>query len=361
MSTARVVGPVKIVGSGLIGTSIGLALTQAGIKVLLSDSSPAVQDLAVDFGAGEKFQDGQTPTLVVVCVPPDVTASVIKQQLEIHPQATVTDVASVKATILEKLEETTADLSRYVGSHPMAGREQAGALAGRSDIFIGRPWVISPNKKSAKSSIDQVEALALDLGATLVHLNPNDHDRAVALVSHAPQLVASLLAARLSNSQSDDIALAGQGLRDTTRIAASDPKLWIQILAANSEEVAKVVESLKDDLVSVLDALKEVGRPGSLASLGKLLEAGNLGVSRIPGKHGQSATQYSKVIVMIDDKPGELARLLTEVGEVGINLEDLTLEHATGAAVGLPELYVLPSAEKQLITELTARGWKIVG
>ena len=361
MSTARVAGPVKIVGSGLIGTSIGLALTQAGIKVLLSDSSPAVRDLAVDFGAGQKFQDGQTPSLVIVCVPPDVTASVILQQLELHPEATVTDVASVKATILEKLEATSADLSRYVGSHPMAGREQAGTLAGRSDIFIGRPWVISPNKLSAKPSIDLVEALALDLGATLVHLNPNDHDRAVALVSHTPQLVASLLAARLSNSQASDIALAGQGLRDTTRIAASDPKLWIQILAANSEEVAKVIESLKGDLELVLESLKEVGKPGSLASLGKLLEAGNAGVSRIPGKHGQSATQYAKVIVMIDDKPGELARLLTEVGEVGINLEDLTLEHATGAAVGLPELYVLPSAEKKLISELTSRGWKIVG
>jgi prephenate dehydrogenase len=361
VSTARVAGPVKIVGSGLIGTSIGLALTQAGIKVLLSDSSPAVQDLAVDFGAGQKFQDGQTPALVIVCVPPDVTASVIQQQLELHPGATVTDVASVKATILEKLEATSADLSRYVGSHPMAGREQAGTLAGRSDIFIGRPWVISPSKLSTKVSIDLVEALALDLGATLIHLNPNDHDRAVALVSHAPQLVASLLAARLASSQASDIALAGQGLRDTTRIAASDPKLWIQILAANSEEVAKVIESLKGDLDLVLDSLKEVGKPGSLASLGKLLEAGNSGVSRIPGKHGQSATQYAKIIVMIDDKPGELARLLTEIGEVGINLEDLTLEHATGAAVGLPELYVLPSAEKKLISELTSRGWKIVG
>jgi len=361
VSTARVAGPVKIVGSGLIGTSIGLALTQSGIRVLLADSSPAVQDLAVDFGAGEKFQDGQTPSLVIVCVPPDVTASVIEQQLRLHPDSTVTDVASVKATILEKLEATTADLSRYVGSHPMAGREQAGALAGRSDIFIGRPWVVSPNRLSAKSSIDLVEALALDLGASLVHLNPNDHDRAVALVSHAPQLVASLLAARLSNSQASDIALAGQGLRDTTRIAASDPKLWIQILAANSAQVAKVIESLKGDLDLVLDSLKEVGKPGSLASLGKLLEAGNLGVSRIPGKHGQSATQYAKVTVMIDDKPGELARLLTEIGEVGINLEDLTLEHATGAAVGLPELYVLPAAEKQLVSELTSRGWKIVG
>jgi prephenate dehydrogenase len=111
----------------------------------------------------------------------------------------------------------------------------------------------------------------------------------------------------------------------------------------------------------VLSSLEEVNKPGSLASIGKLLERGNQGVSKIPGKHGQRATQYSKITVMIDDKPGELARLLTEIGEAGINLEDLTLEHATGAAVGLPELYVLPAVSEKLVAELTSRGWKIVG
>lgn len=361
MSQARVIGPVKIVGTGLIGTSIGLALSGLGVRVLLSDSSPQVVKLSVDFGAGEKFEPGQEPKLVVVCVPPDVAASVIASELETHTEAIVTDVASVKATILSELEAASLDLTRYVGSHPMAGREQAGALSGRSDIFLGRPWIVSANKSSSKQAIETVEALALDLGASLVHLSPAEHDRAVALVSHTPQLVSSLLAARLTESEGSDVALAGQGLRDTTRIAASDPKLWIQILAANSDEVAKVVSSLKADLENVLAALENVEEPGSLASLGKLLERGNLGVARIPGKHGQRATEYAKVTVMIDDKPGELARLLTEVGQVGINLEDLTLEHAAGAAVGLPELFVLPAAEQKLVTELTARGWTIVG
>jgi prephenate dehydrogenase len=227
VSQTRIEGPVKIVGSGLIGTSIGLALSGLGVRVLLADSSPAVLNLAVDFGAGEKFEVGQEPQLVVVCVPPDVSASVIATELEAHPSAVVTDVASVKATILEELLAKDADLSRYVGSHPMAGREQAGTLAGRSDIFAGRPWVISENQASSKKAVDLVEALALDLEATISHLSPKEHDRAVALVSHAPQLVSSLLAARLSESKETDISMAGQGLRDTTRIAASDPKLWI--------------------------------------------------------------------------------------------------------------------------------------
>lgn len=361
MTQARVSGPVKIVGSGLIGTSIGLALGGLGVRVLLADSSPAVLSLAVDFGAGEKFEAGQQPELVVVCVPPDVSASVIANELLAHPQAIVTDVASVKATILSELESLGADLSRYVGSHPMAGREHAGTLAGRSDIFAGRPWVISANQLSSKKAVESIEALALDLEATITHLSPEDHDRAVALVSHAPQLVSSLLAARLAESDETDVSLAGQGLRDTTRIAASDPKLWIQILAANSGEISKVISSLKSDLDQVLSALDNVSKPGSLAAIGKLLERGNAGVSKIPGKHGQRATEYSKITVMIDDRPGELARLLTEIGEVGINLEDLTLEHATGAAVGLPELFVLPEVVERLVSELTSRGWKIVG
>lgn len=361
MSKARVKGPVKIVGSGLIGTSIGLALSSLGVKVLLSDASPAVLKLAVDFGAGEAFDGNNEPQLVVVCVPPDVCAKTIAEQLQQHPLAVVTDVASVKAPILLELQASQAELARYVGSHPMAGREQAGTLAGRSDIFTGRPWVVSANAQSSKSAVELVEALALDLGSSILHLSPSEHDRAVALVSHAPQLVASLMAARLAESESGDISLAGQGLRDTTRIAASDPKLWMQILAANSKEIAKVISEFKIDLDRVLDSLSALDKPGSLAVIGTLLDRGNQGVARIPGKHGQRATNYSKITVMIDDKPGELARLLTEIGQAGINLEDLTLEHATGAAVGLPELYVLPSAKDKLVSELEARGWKIVG
>ena len=361
MKNSRLTGPIKIVGTGLIGTSIGLALKGKGLDVLLADASPAVLNLAVDFGAGKKFESGIDPELVIVCTPPDVTAQVISAELAAHPAATVTDVASVKGTVLTALQQQGIELANYVGSHPMAGREQTGALAGRGDLFIGRPWVVTPSKDSSKESVLLVESLAHDLGATIVSMDPHEHDRAVALVSHAPQIVSSLLAARLASADSADVSLAGQGLRDTTRIAASDPKLWMQILSANSTQVSSVLKSVRDDLDQILEALTDTSKPGALTSIGKLLESGNQGVAKIPGKHGSSATKYSKVTVMIDDKPGELARLLTEIGQIGINLEDLTLEHATGAQVGLPELYVLPSSEAELVSALTERGWKIVG
>ncbi len=361
IAAARIQGPVRVVGAGLLGTSIGLGLTKLGVQVTLEDSSPANLKLAIDYGAGVRASEGDNPALIVVCVPPDVTAAVVARELEAFSNAVVTDVASVKAQVLAELKTLGADLSRYVGSHPMAGRERGGALSGRADLFVGRPWVISANSLNAGPSVALVEDLAIDLGSAPLKVSASEHDRAVALVSHVPQLVSSLLAARLVEADAADVSLAGQGLRDTTRIAASDPKLWLQILTANSTEVAPVLKALEADLHSLVESLENIDQAGSLATVSRALEAGNRGVERIPGKHGTKAATYAQVVVMIADKPGELGRLFNEVGEIGVNIEELKLEHSPSAPVGLVELYVLPSVEQKLITDLEERGWKIAG
>jgi prephenate dehydrogenase len=358
---ARSLGPVRIVGAGLLGTSIGLALNKLGVSVTLEDSSPANLKLAIDYGAGEASTAGDQPAVIVVCVPPDVTARVVAAELTAFPNAIVTDVASVKSQVLDELQASGADLSRYVGSHPMAGRERGGAISGRADLFVGRPWVISATEQSSAKSIAAIEDLAIDLGAAPLKVSAGEHDRAVALVSHVPQLVSSLLAARLVEAEGSDVSLAGQGLRDTTRIAASDPKLWIQILAANSAQVAPVLKAFEADVHAVVEALEQIDQAGSLAKVSRALEAGNHGVERIPGKHGTKQAAYAQVVVMIADKPGELGRLFNEVGEIGVNIEELKLEHSPSAPVGLVELYVLPTVEQKLIADLETRGWKIAG
>ena len=358
---ARSLGPVRIVGAGLLGTSIGLALNKLGVSVALEDSSPANLKLAVDYGAGVASTAGDQPAVIVVCVPPDVTARVVADELAAFPNAIVTDVASVKSQVLDELQAAGADLSRYVGSHPMAGRERGGAISGRADLFVGRPWVISATEQSSAKSIAAIEDLAIDLGAAPLKVSAGEHDRAVALVSHVPQLVSSLLAARLVEAEGSDVSLAGQGLRDTTRIAASDPKLWIQILAANSAQVAPVLKAFEADVHAVVEALEQIDQSGSLAKVSRALEAGNRGVERIPGKHGTKQAAYAQVVVMIADTPGELGRLFNEVGEIGVNIEELKLEHSPSAPVGLVELYVLPAVEQKLIADLEARGWKIAG
>lgn len=358
MNGSRIVGQVRIVGSGLLGASIGLGLRAKGVDVIVADASPANLRLAIDYGAGRAAEDTDNPTLVVVAVPPDVTSAVVAAELASHPDALVTDVASVKLLPLRELKSAGADTSRYIGSHPLAGRERGGPISARGDLFLGRPWVVAAPEGMPAAPIGVIEDLVLDLGAVPVTMTAQQHDASVALVSHVPQVVSSLLARRLLGGTEAALSLSGQGLRDTARIASSDPELWVQILGANAAPVADILRAYRDDLDAVIAVLDEPELPGTRRALAETLAGGNAGVARIPGKHGQDR-RYSSLVVMVDDTPGELARLLTEVGEIGVNLEDLRLEHSPGVEIGLAELSVLPEVERSLVAELEARGWRI--
>lgn len=360
-----------MVGTGLLGTSIALGLRQQGLRLLLSDPSPTALQLACDLGAGEiagPDHDGPVADVVVVAAPPDVTADVVLAELAAHPAATVCDVASVKAGVLDAVVAGGGDVTRYVGTHPMAGRERSGAVAARGDLFLGRPWVVSPSPKSAPDRVDAVRDLVRRLGAQPVAMDPAGHDAAVAVVSHVPQVMASLVAARLRDAPEDAVNIAGQGLRDVTRIAGSDPSLWAQILAGNAGAVAEVLDAVRIDLDAVLGALwalaqEEPGRSarGARAEIARTVAAGNAGRDRLPGKHGARPTTYTVVTVVIPDEPGALARVFADIGDAGVNVEELALEHAPGRAVGLLEVSVLPAAREPLETALLERGWRVVG
>ncbi|WP_324652227.1 prephenate dehydrogenase [Georgenia sp. H159] len=361
-------GPVKVVGTGLLGTSIALGLRTAGVAVQLSDASPSALALARDLGAGEpEGPDSAEPALVVVATPPDVAGDVVLDALRRHPDAVVTDVASVKAVIAAEVTAAAdgAQRARYVGSHPMAGRERSGAAAADADLFAGRPWVIAADDAAAPATTAAVRAVALDLGALPVTLAPQEHDDAVAVVSHVPQLAASLVAARLVDAPEGALSLAGQGLRDVTRIAASDPRLWAAILVGNAGPVAAELRLLREDLDGLITGLESAAAegplaPGSVGALSRVMTAGNTGVDRIPGKHGGAPRRYATVQVLVPDEPGELGRLFGEVGHIGVNIEDLTLEHSAGARVGIAHLAVVPSSAATLEHELTNRGWRVV-
>ncbi|HLV03024.1 prephenate dehydrogenase [uncultured Georgenia sp.] len=361
-------GPVKVVGTGLLGTSTALGLRRLGVTVILADTSPSALALARDMGAGDpEGSGGPEPALVVVATPPDVAGDVVLEMLYRHPDAVVTDVASVKAVIAQEVaagaEETQR--ARYVGSHPMAGRERSGAAAADADLFAGRPWVVAATDDTPASAATAVRNLALDLGALPVTLPPTEHDEAVALVSHLPQLAASLVAARLVDAPEAALSLAGQGLRDVTRIAASDPRLWAAILVGNAAPVADGLRRLRDDLDAVIAGLDRAATegplaPGAVGALTHVIAAGNSGVARIPGKHGGAPRRYATVQVLVPDQPGELGRLFGEVGELGVNIEDLQLEHSAGAPVGIAHLSVVPAAAAELEEGLTDRGWSVV-
>ncbi|HLS64696.1 MAG TPA: prephenate dehydrogenase [Ruania sp.] len=364
-------GPVHIVGTGLLGTSIALALTARDVPVTLTDTSPSALALSRDLGAGSiAAPEDPEPALVVVAVPPDVTADLVAAQLQAHPHAVVTDVASVKGIVLAELTEiagteAAVDLTRYVGSHPMAGRERSGAGAASADLFLGRPWVVAAHGGSAAAAVLAVRTLAVDLGAAVVSMDPAEHDDAVAAVSHLPQLMSSLTAAQLVDTPESALTLAGQGLRDVTRIAASDPRLWSAILTGNAAAVLDLLRGVRtglDELVQALTTAAEHGplARGAAAGLSAVIGAGNEGVAKVPGKHGGTRKRYAEVSVLVPDEPGELGRLFSEVGEIGVNIEDFQMEHSPKQKVGMAIVSVMPTAAARLETALEERGWRVV-
>lgn len=358
-------GPrVRVVGTGLIGTSLGLALTRAGWRVTLADPSPTACALAADLGAGALAAAGDPdPDVVVVGAPPDVAGAVVLDALAAWPDVVVTDVASVKSAVADAVAAGGGDLTRYVGSHPMAGRERSGAVAARRDLFEGRAWVVVPTPSSSPHAVALVTRLARDAGGEVTTMPPGTHDAAVAVVSHVPQVMASLTAGALRRLDEASVALAGQGVRDVTRIAESDPQLWTQILAGNAGAVADVLRDVAaglTDTIGALDALAADGAaPGARGVVARVVADGNTGRALLPGKHGSAPARYAVLTVVVPDSPGALARLLADVGSLDVNLEDLHLEHALGHEVGLAEIAVLPAAAERLAAGLADLGWRV--
>jgi prephenate dehydrogenase len=210
-------------------------------------------------------------------------------------------------------------------------------------------------------------ALVRACGAAPLTVGATEHDRAVALVSHAPHVVSAAMAARLGDASEVALGLAGQGVRDVTRIAASDPGLWIGILSANAGPVAEVLDGVARDLALAAAMLRAGAENGGAVAevaadkVTELLRRGTTGRGRIPGKHGGRPRSYAIVAVLTPDRPGELARLFQAAGDAGVNIEDVSIEHSPGRPLGVTELSVRPESAQTLADELRAQGWSVPG
>lgn len=354
-------GPVAVIGSGLIGTSVALSLRRVGVDVLLSDTDPRSIETAVAAGAGRPLVESDTPAVVVVAVPPRHTGRVLAEVSGRWQDATLTDVASVKQSVLDEAVALGADPRRLVGGHPMAGREVSGAAAAVANLMDDRLWVVTPLPESEIDHVRRVHRLIAACGAVPVEMGMREHDAAVALVSHTPQVLASALAGQLLSSSPDSVRIAGQGLRDMTRIAASNVDLWSDILVANAIPVADVIDELVASLGQASQALREAsgGAPAAAGGVASLLDAGVQGQRMIPGKHGAAPSAYREVLVQVADRPGELGRLFTAAADVDVNLEDVRIEHVLGRPSGLVGLFVRPDAGDRLITALREREFDV--
>jgi prephenate dehydrogenase len=343
--------PVLIVGTGVLGTSLGLALRRREVDVLLSDRNAEHLRTASGLGAGHPYA-GQQVGLVVVAVPPDHVGPEVARALA-ETDALVTDVGSVKTAPLRTLDGVSG-VERYAGGHPMAGSERSGPLAATPTLFDGRPWAVTPHARSSADATAAVEELARLAGASVVRLSPEEHDEAVARTSHLPHLLSVLVAARLADAPIDHLALSGQGVRDVTRVAGGDPSLWQQIVTGNAAAVAGLLTQVRDQLDVLIDAVAT----GDRASLGEILELGVAGTRAIPGKHGGPSRPTVSVFVSVPDHPGELARLFADAGASDVNIEDVHIDHDPARDTGLVELVVDETRADHLLTSLGERGWE---
>ena len=341
---------VRIVGSGLIGTSIGLALVQSGIQVEMVDSDSANQALAMDLIGGAQVSD---PELVIFAVPSSRLPLIIRDEFELNPNSTFMDVGSVKNDVVLEVKTVSGLSTRFVPTHPMAGREIGGAGAARADLFQGRSWIVTPSADLKAESRHIVNELIDLLGATSIELTPRDHDRAVAKISHMPQIAASLLAKQLIGTPPEWMELAGQGLRDTTRIAGSDESLWKEIIYSNREELRSLLINLQNDLHAMINSLDNP------AQIAELIASGRTGKSLIPGKHGGKAREYSYLPIVIDDKPGQLGAIFNECAAMDVNVEDLGIEHSPGQLSALITLALSQADAEKLSNHLSSIGWNV--
>ncbi len=358
-SAASGLDTVGIVGAGLIGASIGMALTAAGVDVLLRDSDPDQARLAAARRGGRIWPEGERVSHALIAVPPHAVAGVLRDLQKSEAAETISDVASVKAQVVAEAIALGCDMATFCPAHPIAGRERAGAVAAQGDLFRDRTWALCPDAGTAPEAVAAATTVARLCGASVVTMEARRHDELMAALSHLPQVVASALAAEAAGGLQDgELALAGSGLRDTTRLADSDAGLWASILEGNRAPVADRI----DGLVAALSALSQTLRAGTAddvsAAVASLLGAGAQGRRRMPAKVGQPTPDWSWVGVVVPDQPGELTRLFVAVGAWGINVEDVRVEHSHEEQRGEVELAVRQPTAESLTTLLREAGWR---
>ena len=343
---------VRVVGAGLIGTSIALGLASRGVSVELHDEDQNALDLAKDLLAPH-VKVG-VPDLVIVATPPKTILNVLKKESGSNPQATFIDVGSVKNNLVLDVEALTELATRFVGSHPMAGREVAGPSSAQADLFQGRAWILTPTSVTEESSIDVAKELVEALGATAYIMNAPAHDSLLARISHLPQITSTALAGAIEQL-GDDLNLSGQGLRDMTRIANSDGELWSEILLENQNEVLKAISEYQQIIANLKDALESRDE----SALKNLFINGNKGRARVSGKHGSKPRNYSHLMIVIKDEPGALSQLFEQCAAINANIEDLSIEHSPGQLTGLITLAFSPDDALRVQDHLLSRDWKV--
>lgn len=338
-----------IVGLGLIGGSVGMALRERGWHVVGADPSDAACEAALELGAVDEIGDAAQAEITFVATPASAVVAAATAILE-RGSGLVTDVASVKTRIAEAL-----DHPRFIAGHPMAGSEHSGVTGARADLFHGAVWVLTPGPSADDTNYAAVRAVVASLGADVVAVDPQAHDRLVAVVSHVPHLAAVTLM-ELANHRSTEhralLRLAAGGFRDMTRVAAGDPGIWPDICAENAPAITDVLDELIENLSTVRDT---VAKKDTATLLGMLERARIARVNLPTGVPADVA--LAELRVPIADQPGELSSITRLATDIDVNIYDIEIAHSAEGKGGVVILIVPEATGERLVGALMANQY----
>jgi prephenate dehydrogenase len=338
---------VAVIGTGLVGASLGLAFARLDTveHVTGYDTDPLQMKAAFERGAIHRAASSAVDAargadVVVLAVPVSAVGPVAEQVAPVlSPGAILTDVASVKTRAVGELQRAAPEGVHVIGGHPMAGSHEAGAAHASADLFVGATYLLTPTTYTDPQAYQRLHGLVAAIGARPLAVHPERHDMLVAVVSHLPQLAASTLmnlaSERARNEHAGLLLLAAGGFRDATRVAASSPDLWLEICAENREPIMAVL----DDYASRIEDLREAIADEDGGGLRRVLDDAREARRSLPGKEVPTGVLIH-LLVPIPDRPGVLAEVTTGVGEAGVNIEDLSIEHAPEGGRGVLRIVV---------------------
>jgi prephenate dehydrogenase len=339
-----------VVGTGLIGGSIGLALRRAGWHVTGHDADEQSAATALAMGAIDAVGTDAEAEVTFVATPVQAVVDAARWALA-ATGGIVTDVGSAKASIVDGVDDP-----RFLGGHPMAGSEQEGVEGADPDLFNGAVWVLTPTPATPDATFTALRSIVTELGAEVVALDPASHDALVAVVSHVPHLTAATLMALADERATEHRALlrlAAGGFRDMTRVASGHPGIWPDICAENRDAI---VEAL-DGLVAGLQQVREIVATGDRAALLGRLEQARAARANLPTGVDPDAG-LCELSVPVPDRPGVLAEVTTLAGVLGVNILNIEVRHSSEGKAGVLILLVEQDVAEPLRGALVERGYR---
>lgn len=349
---------VHVIGAGLLGGSIALALSEAGWSVSIEDQTPERTEKSLEsLAISNPERDDREIDVVVIAVPISANKKAILDAFRRYENATIIEISSVKTNSLPDIHTNNSDNGRFVSTHPFAGKEVHGAEHASVDLFQNRVWAICCGSYLSPNSKHIAEHVIRDCGAVAIDVELSEHDNIVGFTSHLPQLLSTLLSIQMEDLPENALIFSGNGLRDMTRLAMSSSEIWSEIVISNAENLSEILRNLTLLLNSLQHSL-EAKNPREIQDL---FQRGIKQKLRMPGKHGDLLKDYAKIEVQILDQPGELSRIFAVALENNVNIEDVRINHTLGRNLAILEIYVSPDVAVTFKETLLSNDWKVRG